>query len=199
MPRDDLMSASLAYRKNEDAIRRGDVPEKYTRLLPHIPGEVVLELGAAEGVLALLMARDGKTVTALEKSRQRYEAALALDARWSRQFDYASPAFVCGSIEERLDLLAGVDTLVAVRMIYYLRDRLDDVFAAASRHVSTIVLCGNRSRGQWWRDGVPNRPDGADNYYSSIEGMSDLLARHGYRIRTVVREGDPIVVGVRDE
>ena len=49
------MTGSLAFRKNEAAIRRGEVPDKYTRLLPYITGERILEIGSAEGVLALLL------------------------------------------------------------------------------------------------------------------------------------------------
>ena len=47
---------SLEYRKNKDAIKQGQIPSKYTRLLPFIAGDRILELGAAEGVLSLLLA-----------------------------------------------------------------------------------------------------------------------------------------------
>lgn len=189
------MTASLAYRKNEASILRGDVPAKYTRLLPHIHGERILELGSAEGVLALLLARAGKTVAALERSRERHEGALQLRDAWAERFPCPSPAFICGDIVDRLDLLDGVDTLVCVRMIYYLRDRLDEVFAEVAAKVPCVLLCGNRQRARWWLDGVPDRQGGPLNYYASVAGMCELLTRHGYRIETVVSEGDPIVVG----
>jgi SAM-dependent methyltransferase len=191
VPVDQDMTASLAYRKNEAAILKGDVPEKYTRLLPHIPGERILEIGSAEGVLSLLLAKEGREVTALERKAERHEAAQRLRDAWG----LSGVRFICGDIRNNLFLLDGMETLVAVRMIYYLGDGLDDVFAS---HVPNVVLCGNRNRAQWWRDGVPNRNDKADNYYASHEGMTDLLLRHGYRIKTVIEEGDPIVVGRMD-
>lgn len=198
MPDDALMTASLAYRKNEAAIVAGDVPDKYTRILPHIPGKHILEVGSAEGVLALLMAKEGKTVTALEMRSERHEAALALSDTWGRLFRFkTAPAFVCGRIGEHLDLLEGKDTLVAVRMVYYLRDDIDWIFARVARHVPNVVLCGNGNRAARWReDRVPfDDRLGRFNYYASAEGMTDLLERHGYEATTAVADGDQIVVG----
>lgn len=185
------MTASLAYRTNEAAILRGDVPEKYLRIIPHIPGERILEIGSAEGVLACLLARAGKTVAALERNKERHASALRLVEAWGCE----SPAFFNGSIADRLDLLDGIDTLVAVRVIYYLGADLDRVFAAAAEKVANVVLCGNKNRAARWKAGQPN--EGADNYYASAEGMKDVLTRHGYEIVTEVTEGDPIVVGRR--
>ena len=62
-------SGSLAYRTNRKAIWRGEIPEKYTRLVDLVPGERVLELGAAEGVLSLLLAQKRE-----ESGRTRAEA-----------------------------------------------------------------------------------------------------------------------------
>jgi choline dehydrogenase-like flavoprotein len=196
MPDDALMSASLAYRKNESAILRGDVPEKYTRLLPYIPGERILEIGSAEGVLACLLAKAGKLVTALERRQERHEAAQQLRDAWG--LDVNGPRFVWGDAAKNLSLLEGKDTLVAVRMIYYLGKDLDMVFAEAAKHVRNVVLCGNANRARWWREGLPNRNDRADNYYASADGMKDVLTRHGFEIATEVLEGDPIVVGRRN-
>lgn len=186
------MSASLAYRKNEASILKGDVPQKYLRLLPHITGNRILEIGSAEGVLALLLAKQGKEVIALERKPERHEAAQRLRDAWG--MDISGPRFICGDIRENLGRL-DVDTLVAVRMIYYLLGDLDPVFAEVAKKVPTVVLCGNKNRAQWWRDGVPNRNDRADNYYASAEGMSDLLNRHGYQVRIAEPDGDQIVIG----
>jgi hypothetical protein len=193
---DALVSNSLAYRKNEAAILRGDVPEKYLRLLPHIPGDKILEIGSAEGVLALLLSKAGKHVTALERRQERHEAAQALRDAWG--MDVSGPRFVWGDVTKNLSLLHGKDTLLAVRMIYYLGENLDEVFAEAAKHVQNVVLCGNANRARWWREGLPNRNDRADNYYASADGMRDVLARHGFKIVTEVLEGDPIVVGRQD-
>lgn len=192
------MTGSLAYRKNEAAIIRGEVPDKYTRLLPYIPGYRILEIGSAEGVLALLMARMGREVTALERSAERHETAQQLFGEWlARENHFKAPKFINGDIAENLYALHNKDTLVAVRMIYYLGSRLDAVFADVAKCVPNVVLCGNRNRANRWRAGTPDEPLGEMNRYAAREGMTDLLQRHGYRIVTEVAEGDEIVVGRR--
>ena len=193
------MTGSLAYRKNEAAILGGDVPDKYLRLLPHIPGDRILELGSAEGVLALLMAKGGRDVAALEKSQERHDAALGLRDQWARgDARLNSVRFINGDIRDHLFLLNQTDTLVAVRMIYYLRGDLDTVFAEVARKVSNVVLCGNRNRANRWRAGEADEPGGPHNKYASREGMKDLLTRHGYRIVAEVTDSDEIVVGRKD-
>lgn len=193
MPVDSEQTGSLAYRKNEAAILRGAVPEKYTRLLPFITGKRIVEIGSAEGVLSCLLAKDGREVTAVERQAERHKNARKLAAKWG----VSGVRFVKGDIAANLDLLQGADTLVAVRMIYYLGAGLDTVFAEAAKHVPNVVLCGNKNRAHWWREGLPNRNDKADNYYASTEGMACVLQRHGYGITTEIHEGDPIVVGRR--
>jgi hypothetical protein len=187
------MRSSLAYRENESAIIRGDVPEKYTRLLPFITGNRVLEFGSAEGVLASMLALSGKQVTAIEKSIGRHESAKTLAGEWG----VSGVAFINGKMIDHLARLDGIDTLVGVRVIYYLIADLDPVFAAVSEKVPHVVLCGNRNRAAKWRAGIPNPHNRVDNYYASAEGMKDVLTRHGYRIADEVTDGDPIIVGTR--
>lgn len=192
------MTHSLAFRKNHVAIVRGIVPEKYRRIVPYIPGQRILEIGSAEGVLALLLARAGKEVTALEKSEERHEAAQQLYGEWlAREKKFTAPRFVNGDISDNLWTLAAKDTLVAVRMIYYLGDRLDKIFHDISKTIPNVVLCGNRNRAERWRAGRPDEPLGDMNRYAAREGMTELLKRHGYRIYDEVTEGDEIVVGRR--
>jgi hypothetical protein len=189
------VSGSLAYRKNEAAILSGDVPEKYTRLLPYIPGHKVLEIGSAEGVLSLLLAKQGKEVIALERNPERHESAQRLRDSWG--MDVSGPRFICGDIRDNFHRLDGIETLVAVRMIYYLRDDLDRVFTEAAKRVPNVVLCGNRNRANRYRQGAEDEPGGPHNFYASLEGMKALLMRHGYTITVEVTEGDEIVVGER--
>jgi SAM-dependent methyltransferase len=186
------MTGSLAYRKNEAQIIAGIVPEKYLRLVEHIPGDRILEIGSAEGVLALLLAKQGKQVTALERDRERHENAQRLRDAWGMD----SPRFICGDIRDNLRQLEGIDTLVAVRMIYYLGRDLDPVFSEVARKVPNVVLCGNKNRAERWRKGISEETK-ADNKYASREGMKDLLTRHGYSVVKEVPEGDEIVIGRR--
>lgn len=194
------MTASLAFRKNEQAILAGNPPAKYTDLLPYIPGDKILEIGSAEGVLALLLAKSGKQVTALEKSPERHASAANLFNEWSKTVEFAGDAnFICGDITDRLAewLFCGIDTLVAVRSIYYLGDELDRVFAEAAKHVPNVVLCGNGNRAGRWRSGNPDPPLLEWNRYAAREGMIEILERHGYRIvrEGSVNKGDEVVVG----
>lgn len=191
------MTGSLAYRKNEAAILRGDVPKKYTRLLRYITGDNIIEIGSAEGVLSLVLAKQGKQLTALERNVERHATAQRLCAAWQEISAFTAPLFVNGGIADNLDLLDSKDTLVAVRMIYYLRRDLDAVFAAAAKSAKTVVLCGNKNRAAQWAAGVPDEVGGAENKYASLAGMKELLLRHGFVITATEATGDPIVVGSR--
>lgn len=191
MPEDGTVRHSLAYRKNEAAILNGEVPEKYTRLLSHITGERILELGSAEGVLACLLAKQGKQVTAIERRAERHQAAGELAEAWG----ISGVQFLHGDIAGHLGAIKGHDALVAVRMIYYLRGDLDTVFSEVAKHIPNVVLCGNRNRADAWRAGKPHAPLGDFNRYAAIEGMTELLERHGYKAEVAAADGDEIVVG----
>lgn len=192
-----MSRGSLAYRTNAGAIWTGRVPEKYTRLLPHITGEHILEFGAAEGVLSLLLAHRNPAakVTALELQQERHEDAVRLQARWrtlGRHVDGCT--MVQGDLRERPELLNGIDTFVAIRSIYYLRESIPDVFVKVAQHCPNVVLSGNAGRARRFAQRIKDNL-GPFNYFASVEGMSEVLERAGYRIGTVVKDGDPIVTG----
>lgn len=194
------MTGSLAYRTNETAILRGNVPDKYTRILPYIPSGRVFEMGSAEGVLALLLAKQGQAVTAMEKNRDRHNAAQRLFTEWRERRllpDVFDIGFTNGGMQDNLDLLPGHDVFVGVRSIYYLRSDIDTVFAEVAKHIPAVVLCGNKGRARRYHEGNPDHPLDEFNYYAGAAGMKDLLTRHGYRITDEVTEGDAIVVGRR--
>lgn len=188
---------SLAYRKNTDQIWRGEAPKKYTRLVPFITGPRVLEIGAAEGVLSLLLAEKGFTVTACERRTERHQEALQLQVRWKnlgRKVD--SCEMMLADITKRPDLFQNIDCFVAVRVMYHLRESARNVIAwAASADVPRVVLCGNKNRAARFEAGVLEEPLGKHNYWSTIKGMSDLLTGADYKIERVISEGDPIVIG----
>ena len=194
---------SWAYTRDKSEIWGGKIPEKYMRVIDLVPGDRVLELGAAEGVLSLLLAQTKLRVIALEKKKHRHEEALQLQALWrSKGHDVDRCEMVLGQIKDHLDLLEQVDTLLAVRSIYYLpyrpRYEAEKVFDHIGKHVRHVVLCGNRSRAQRYfeANGQPDDHLGELNFYASLEGMTKLLQNRGYAIEKTVAEGDPIVVGV---
>ena len=194
-------NASLAYRKNKEAIQHGDIPKKYTRVLDVVPGDRIIELGAAEGVLSLLLAERKQKVYALELRRERHEEGQRLQAlrrKQGRNVDNCE--MVLGDIRSRLDLLQQVDTLVAVRSIYYLRDQVEDVFAEVAKYVPNVVLCGNgnRARSFFEANGQPDDNLGRFNFYASAEGMSQVLQGAGYTITRTIPDGDAIVIGIKE-
>ena len=194
-------STSLAYRENVDAIWRGDIPSKYTRVIDLVPGNRVLEIGAAEGVLSLLLARRKEKVIALELRKERHESALQLQAHWQAQGrDVSRCQMLRGDIRQRFDLLPQVDTLVAVRTIYHLHEDIQRVFEHVGQHVRHVVLCGNQFRARRLLE--PNDDPGNKtrlfDRYASLEGMTQLLQHCGYTITTTVTEGDPVVVGLKE-
>ena len=192
-----LSKGSLAYRTSKESIWRASVPEKYTRLIDHIHGCRVLELGAAEGVLALLLAQHKEKVFALEMKVDRHQEALRLqEHRRAQGYDVDRCEMVQGNILDRLDLLRQVNCLVGIRSIYYLRDKVDQVFAVVGQHVRHVTLCGNRNRARRYfeANGQPDDKLGKYNFYASIEGMTTVLGNHGFTITRVITDGDPIVV-----
>lgn len=192
---------SLAYRTNREAIWKGKIPKKYLRLIEHVKGNRILELGSAEGVLALLLAQNKEKVIGLELSKERYEEALRLQAHWRNQgMNVDRCEFVQGNIVDRLDLLEQVDTFLGVRSIYYLRDDIQRVFEKIGQHARYVILCGNKNRAHRYFESGGNPDDklGRFNFYASLEGMTSVLESVGYSIVTTVTEGDPIVVGTKE-
>lgn len=188
-------SRSLAYRNNKKAIWHSRIPDKYTRLVDLVPGERILELGSAEGVLSLTLAQTKTKVFALELNEERHAEANRLKAFWQlKGLDVERCQLVQGNIKDRLDLLDLVDTLVAVRSIYYLREDLKPLFEAIGQRVPNVVLCGNKHRARKYREGVVTDSLGPYNYYATLEGMTALLEGCGYTIDRTVPNGDPIVV-----
>ena len=189
---------SLAYRQAREDIQVGRIPRKYTRLLPYIEGDRILEIGAAEGVLSLLLAERGAHVTAMELREERHLEAKALQARWLSDGRQVGACRMClGDIREHLSLLQGIDTLVAVRTVYYLRDDAPRVFEAiAAAGVSNVVLCGNANRAARYHQN-PHDELGHFNRFASLEGMRQLLHDAGYLIVKTDEGGDPVVVGAR--
>lgn len=198
MPDDALQPRSLAYRNDYDDIWNGEVPNKYRRLLPFIEGRHILEIGAAEGVLSLCLAREeqAETVTGLELREYRHQEGLRLQARWrALGFPVDRCTLVCGDIREHPALFDGMDTLVAIRTIYYLRDDAQGVLRrAAQQGVARVVLGGNAGRQRQYRH-APKTELGQFNRLASVEGMRALLEGAGYEVVHAVDQGDPIVVG----
>ena len=197
-PQDIGQRASLAYRKAQKAIWAGLAPDKYTRILPFVRGDRVLELGSAEGVLSLLLAERLHRVIGLEMRADRHREAIRLQDHWLKKGrDVSSCHMMLGDIRDHMELLKEVDTLIAVRSIYYLREDAAKVMNAVYlAGVSQVILCGNRNR-EAQSKAEPGTELGRFNRLASVSGMTELLEEAGFRIDQVVIKGDPIVIGER--
>ena len=151
----------------------------------------------------MLAGREGTLVAAVERHQGRHYEACRLKERWRELGKKVEGCrMVLGDIHHHLNLLDEADTLVAIRSIYYQKHEIDTLFSEVSRRgVQNVVLCGNPGRAARYfgANGKPDDKLGKYNFYASIEGMSEILTKHGYKVAHVVRNGDPIVVGIRDD
>ena len=191
---------SLAYRNAEEEIRKGHPPKKYTRLLPYITGDRILEIGSAEGVLALTFCHEKKpsSYIALELREDRHENAVKLKTQWEAlNKNVGAVTLKVGDIRDNLELFDSVDTVVFIRSIYYLREDIDRVMLEAyKRGVKRVVLCGNKNRAaQSMND--PMSDEGIFNKPASEQGMMEILVRAGYNPTRHLLIDDPVVTGCR--
>lgn len=187
------------YRENIDTVRHGGIPERLFRILPFIPGDSVLEIGSAEGVLALLLAEKKKRVIALELVKGRHKEALYLQQLWREKgFKVENCQMLHGDIRSNYDLLTNIDTFVAIRVLYHLEDDVEKVMCEVASCVEYIVLSGNKGRSlKYFKERGGSYTDrlGSNNYYATLEGMWVLLEKIGFKVTHAVPDGDPIVVG----
>ena len=141
-------------------------PEKFTRLVDLVPGQRILELGAAEGVLSLLLAQKKEKVFALELKEERHE-----EARTS-QGVLAGARSRCRTLRDGARQHQGAASSREVRSTRCSRSAPStilaaistDAFDAVGRHVPNVVLCGNRNRARKYAEshGNPDDPLGKE-------------------------------------
>ncbi|OYT15995.1 MAG: hypothetical protein B7C24_10130 [Bacteroidetes bacterium 4572_77] len=193
-----MTNPSLEFRKNIDAIYAGKIPSKYTRLVPYVPGNTVFEVGAAEGVLSLLLARSKGRVIGIEKTKDRHDEAMRLRQAWKAQgYKVDNCHFFRGDVTKKLDLLENMDTFVAIRTMYYFGDNLNKIFTNVSKRCRHLVLGGNKNRALEYKKGNYKGNIGKDNYYASLDGMIEVAKTYGYAIIKTINEDtgqDPLVI-----
>ena len=190
--------SSVDYLAHEEILKEGLLPDKFARLLPLIEGDRILEIGSAEGILAMALTASKSKVVSLDITPARQEAGKKLQEAWIKagRKEVTHCEFVCGDIFERFDLLKDADTVIASRVIYYFHEAMHDLISACAAHgVASIVLVGNEYRAGEWDKNRDGKELGKYAYYSTVAGMRELLEKHGYAVTTVIPEGDPVVVG----
>lgn len=199
-PKPEKKSAglSLFYRENLDATEHGDIPHRYLRVASEVSGDRVLEMGAAEGTLCLLLAQRKRYVIGVEPHPQR--VAVAVQRIAAAQPLVGRVSFVYGDVRDHLSLLDKVDTFVGMRCIYYLREDIGLLFDAIAERVPEVVLTGNAEREARFASGDRSKL-GEYERYATLEGMTELLQSRGYQITLceagVPNERDPMVVARR--
>jgi 2-polyprenyl-3-methyl-5-hydroxy-6-metoxy-1,4-benzoquinol methylase len=191
-------SNSVDYRRNRRMLMRGEAPRKMRELAAIIPGESVVDVGAGEGVLAMLLAEHKQKTRAIDVTPRRHVTGKALQETWrSLGKDVDNCEMLLGDALADPDLLNGFDTLVMSRVIYYFGDRIDPFISEAAKRVSYVCLVGNASRNRRLAKGKLPADIGEDVIYSTHDGMIELLQRHGFEIVEQADFGDPIVIGRR--
>jgi len=213
---------SLEFRQNQEDIKSGKIPEKYSRMLPYVKGRRILEIGSAEGVFALLLSKEKDKVYGLEQNLNRHKKALELQRSWESQgIDVSKCEMIHDNIFERLDLLEKVDTVFSSRCIYYFKENIYTCFNEIGKKIKNVTLCGNHKRAKRFETckgrflaghllilmqklGL-NRILGRNldmnlgfyEYFASKRGMENLLIRNGYEITDINDDAskDVIIVG----
>ena len=189
-------SNSVDYRKHKSLLQNGDAPEKFKRLAEIVPGDKIVDVGAGEGILSLVIAASKAKARAIDVTPRRYETGLALKEKWLSLGKTAEGCeYVLGDALADPSLLDGFDTLVASRVIYYFGDNIDRFIAQAAERVEYICLVGNASRNRRYARGKVPADIGENVKYSTPEGMKSLLQKHGFEIIQTADFGDPIVIG----
>ena len=191
------MAKSLSYRKNLDAIVSGDFPKRFVEVGDLVEGESVLDVGGAEGSLALYLASKGKTVTVLEKSPERVQAGMLLrqqvvgpDTRGTVSFILGDAIDVVPRLEKRFD------SIVFMRSLYYFRDDAVKLLSLARGFASQLILVanGNRERDFLSDPNYQHGGLGKFNFWSTLEGMDAAARMAGFTVANKVLQDDPILV-----
>lgn len=169
-----------------------------------IPGQTVVELGSAEGLLATKLATIKKSVLGVEISQARVALARKLEEKL-RQAGVLKEnlKFRHGDIRDVVRMLPSYETFVACRVIYHFRqvEELHELFSAVADYAQHVFLLGDRKKAAIFES---FELDFATSpvpffYYASAAGMEDMLAFFGYQVESGVTSfGDPFTLGTKE-
>ena len=135
-----------SFDENEECIRQGEMPERYKEISGLVAGDAILEVGSADGTLALVMAMTHQKVIACEVMAYRHNAALKLQQLWhDKGHDVDKCVFVNADIQDAMKYLHEVDTLVVIRTIYHLPFKTQDpvLGSGGTTHAEHQACCAH--------------------------------------------------------
>jgi hypothetical protein len=154
-----------------------------------------VEVGGAEGVLALNLALYKNRIRSIDITPVRHESAVGLKARW---LELGKPVSHCemllGDALSDPSLLDGFDTLLSSRVIYYFGPRIHEFMDNVRKRNQYICLIGNEKRQRLYKKGNM-RELGEYAKFATLDGMIELITQHGYVVENIIASGDPVVIG----
>lgn len=194
----------IEFRKNRESIARGDIPARYQRTAELVPGSRVIDIGSADGTLALVLAQIKDFVIGAELMLYRHKTAQEMKATWAaRGAKTDNLRFINRGARRLGKALDQVDTVVMSRTLYHLRDDAEWLFdqIQAKSNIKNVALFGNRDKEQEWFDTKGEKPGlGKHLALAGQEGMEDILTRHGFTVTVSIPSTDsedPVVIGTR--
>ncbi len=176
--------------------------EKYNFILREalypIKEHKFIDLGCNTGVITACIAADGaERIIGIDYSQKIKQAGWVKRTLWA---DYGNLLFRGINLRDDLDKLQPilelqVDCILMSNFIYYMGDKADELIDMCSNYANRIVLQGNALK----KD--PKQPHYRGEY-SQIQGMKELLKRHGYHHhRTIAPHAyhKPVVVGEKTQ
>jgi SAM-dependent methyltransferase len=188
-----LEASVRAARRSSAGLRGWRMRRRYRfalRRMRGCAGARVLDVGGAQGIFGAMLLRAGAAeVRVVEPQEQRVLDGVRLNRDPRLRFEHAD-------ILDRLDLLAGVDTVTALHCLHQLGPRVHELFEAiAKSRVTRIVLQGGTSHA------ARVQPlQEAELHGSALglpHGMTRLLERYGFRATLHEHRRYPVVIGVR--
>jgi hypothetical protein len=192
-PLDRLQSSLRATRRSGTGLRGWYMRRRYRFALRRTArwrGARVVDVGGAQGIFGrMLLGAGAAEVVVVEPQSNRVEDGLRLHDDPRLRFEHAD-------ILERLELLAGADTVTALHCLHQLGPGVHQLFAAiAASPVKRVVLQGGTSHA------ARIEPAQEEGLYGSAlgvpEGMTRLLERYGFRAGLHDHRRYPVVIGVR--
>lgn len=184
------------FREYHEMISGGEIPPRYSRLVPFISGSSILDVGCGEGLLPLVLAKPAKVV-GIDISPKRVEIANdLLNGPYSAKKGFVS--FISGDAIQYICTSPLPETVVMNRVLYHFAQDVLLVRDALrkSTAVKAVVLVGNNAK----KNLTASEHDlGKWVHYSTVEGMSKFLNEAGFTNVKIVEisDSDPIVIGSR--